>query len=67
MRKALEVVVLALSLAVFAVAFGYVSYFILMSQKGHGADAFGILLAGVSGVFLYATIVMPALYWRDRK
>ena len=67
MRKALEVVVLALSLAVFAVAFGYVSYFILMAQKGHGADAFAIVMAGVSAVFLYSTLVLPVLYWCDNK
>lgn len=67
MRKYIEMLVLALSLAVFAVATGYVSYFILMAQKGHGADAFGIIMAGTSGVFLFSTIVLPVLYWRDRK
>lgn len=67
MRKYIEVLVLALSLGTFSVAFGYVSYFILMAQKGHGADAFAILMAGTSGVFLFSTIVMPVLYWRDNK
>lgn len=67
MRKYIEVLLLVVILAVFCGAAGSISLYMFMANLGHGANAFAILMAGVSGLFMYLLVVMPALYWRDRK
>lgn len=67
MRKYIEVLLLVVILAVFCGAAGSISLQLFMADLGHGANAFAVLMAGVSGLFLYLMVVFPPLYWRDRK
>jgi hypothetical protein len=67
MRRHISTVLLAILLAVFTGVAGETSVYIFMANLGAGANAFAVIMAGLSGLFAYMAIVLPVLYWKASK